>query len=96
MGQGLVDVFRRAKVTSNVPAAPDVPTRVASRTRAAHADQGGIVELEDELVELALPEVSVVVPPVVGGVLACDVHADIPTAPATTTKNAPRRDGRDR
>src|ERR1700681_4938089 len=95
MGQELVEVLRRAKVTSKVPAAPDVPTRVASRTRAAHADPGGIVELEDELVELPLPEVPVVVPPVVGVVLACDVHADNPTAPATTTNNAPRCDRRE-
>ena len=96
MGQAVAEVLRRAKVTSNVPAAPDVPVTVASRTRAAHADPAGIVELDDELDEVPLPEVPVVAtPPVVGVVLACDVQADNATAPDRAAKNAPRRDRRD-
>jgi hypothetical protein len=94
MGQAVVEEFRSAKVTSNVPAAPDVPATLASRTRAAHACPAGIVELvDDELVEV--PEPPEVVP-VVDVVLGCDVHADSPTAPTTTAKTAPRRGHCDR
>jgi hypothetical protein len=103
----LVAVFRRAKVTSDVPAAPEVPATRASRTRAVHPDPAGVVELVDEaLVELPEPpdvpgeEVVVVV-----GALECDVHADKPTVAITAAIPAPRygrrdeskgRDGRDR
>jgi hypothetical protein len=68
-----------------------VPATLASRTRAAQAAPGGIVELvDDELVEL--PEPPDVVLPVVVVELACDVHAANPTAPSAAARTAPRRD----
>ena len=95
MGQAVVEEFRSAKVTSNVPAAPDVPATLTSRTRAAHASPAGMVELDDdELVELAEPPEVVV--PVVDVVLGFDVHADNPTAPSAAARTAPRRDHCDR
>jgi hypothetical protein len=94
MGQAVVDEFRRAKVTSKVPAAPDVPATLASRTRAAHAAPGGMVELmDDELVELPEPGEAVLAVVVVE--LACDVHAANPTVPSAAARTAPRRDDAD-
>jgi hypothetical protein len=94
IGHAVVEEFRRLKVTSKVPAAPDVPATLASRTRAAHAAPGGIVELvDDELVEVADPPVVVV--PVVGVELGFDVHAASPTAPSAAARTAPRRAGGD-
>ena len=91
MGHDVVEVLRRAKVSSNVPAAPCDPTTVVTRSRAAQASPAGTdVVVLDELdvlpVEAVAPVVGVEPPP------PFDEQADIPTAPSTAARNRNERD----
>src|ERR1700692_2927568 len=92
MGHDRVEVFFRAKVSSNVPAAPWEPTTVTTRSRAAQATPAGIDDVVVADVEV-LP-VDAVAPVVVVVPDWGDEHAASPTAPsaiATTMAGRARR-----
>jgi hypothetical protein len=88
MGHEAVEVLRRPKVSSKVPAAPWDPTTLTTTSRAAHAIPAGT----DEVVVGELDELPVEgVPWVVGVVLRGDEHAANPSAPIATATSQARR-----
>jgi len=91
MGHDVVEVLCRAKVSSNVPAAPWDPTTVVTRSRAAQASPAGTeVVVPDEVDELPVdavaPVLDVVLPPPFAE------QAEIPTAPSAAARTRPGRD----
>ncbi len=99
IGHGELEESRSAKVSSLVPAAPWDPTRLITRSRAAHAVPAAaddvVVEAIDVLDELP---VDVVAPVVAVELFPLDEHAERAKAPstaATTAAGRDKRDGRD-